>query len=233
MRKLILSIVALLCLSFAQAHAQIVQVKPVDEAQEVPSFASYRAEFLAAVTARDIPRVLEFVSPDVHLSFGGDVGHDAFVYFLTVPEDSLLSEYRDEAEDMREDYWNALTEVLRLGGQFEEGKTAFSAPYTWSLDIDLPEIYTPYETLFVMGTDVPLRKGRSGLSRVIARMDHEVLLLDWNELDGKKKRFLKVTRGDGQVGYVRADQVKSAVDYRARFERGDDGWTMVMFLAGD
>lgn len=233
MKHVLLTAILLIGAALTPAQAQIVQVKPVDEAAQVPSFAQYRADFLAAVQARDIPNMLRFVSPDAHLSFGGDVGHDAFVRFLTQPEELFEPEDRHLAKRYRDAYWAGLEDVLTQGGQFKDGKTAFSAPYTWSRDIDLPEMFTPYETYYVMGSDVPLRGARNGLSRVIARMDYEVLLLDFNELDGTEKRYLKVTRGNGQEGYVRADQVKSAVDYRARFERTGDRWTMVMFLAGD
>ncbi|WP_050930560.1 hypothetical protein [Aestuariivita boseongensis] len=233
MKQLFLILTACLSFALSPAAAQIIQVKPVDEGPQVPGFAQYRADFLDAVRARDIARMLDFVSTDVHLSFGGDEGHAAFIQFLTRPEDLYSPEYRHLAKKHRAEYWAALEDVLTLGGQFKDGKTAFSAPYTWAVDIDLPQMFTPYETYFVMGSDVPLRAGRSGLSRVIATMDHEVLLLDFNELDGKEKRFLKVTRGNGQQGYVRADQVTAAVGYRARFERDGSSWKMVMFLAGD
>ena len=231
MTRIFLTATLLAGLSFTSAAAEIFRVTPFDHADKVPSFAEYRAEFLEAITDRDIPRMLEFVSPDVHLSFGGDVGHEAFVYFLTVPEESLSEEYRDEAEGMRERYWTALEEVLNSGGTFANNQTEFGAPYTWF--VDLPEKYGAYETYFVRETNVPLHAERSGTSKVLARMDYEVLLLDLDELDGKPKEFLKVTRGNGQEGYVRDSQVRSGVAYRAFFERDGDDWTMVTFIAGD
>ena len=83
----------------------------------------------------------------------------------------------------------------------------------------------------MIGTDVPLRARPNGLSKIVARMDHEVLLAVYQE--NEPKRFRKVERGNGQEGFVRRDQLRSVVDYRALFTRESGTWQMFLFLAGD
>ncbi|MFY9212652.1 MAG: hypothetical protein WAO69_16170 [Aestuariivita sp.] len=217
-----------LSLSATPLSAEVLRVAPFDQAQQQPGFVAYRDAFLKAVLARDIPAMLDFVSPDVELSFGGDAGHEAFVRFLTVPSELLSPEYRDQAGEMRAEYWGALETVLRGGGAFQDDGT-FYAPYTAA--VDLPEQFTPYDTFFVIGTDVPLRARPNGLSKIVARMDHEVLLAVYQE--NEPKRFRKVERGNGQEGFVRRDQLRSVVDYRALFTRESGTWQMFLFLAGD
>lgn len=218
-----------LCLSLlaSPVAAQITRVEPVDEAARDSDFAAYRTSFIAAVAARDIPAMLRLTSPDVELSFGGHSGHADFVQFLTVPPETLSPEYRHEAALMRAEYWKALEDVLTGGGVFTE-RDEFIAPYTWAAD--LPEIFTPYETYFLRNADVPMHRRANGLSKIITRLNHEALLVEW---DAREGRFWKVTRGDGQTGYVRADLLWPQVGYRAIFRRGGGRWQMVMFLAGD
>lgn len=218
-----------LCLAIlaAPAAAQITRVEPVDEGPQDSGFAAYRDAFLTALAARDIPAMLRLTSPGVELSFGGHSGHADFVQFLTVPPETLSPEYRHRAAAMRAEYWKALTDVLTGGGVFTDAGE-FVAPYTWAAD--LPDMFTPYETYFLRDADVPLHRRANGLSKVVARLSYEALLVDW---DAREGRFWKVTRGDGQTGYVRADMLWPQVGYRAIFRREGGRWQMVMFLAGD
>jgi hypothetical protein len=42
-----------------------------------------------------------------------------------------------------------------------------------------------------------------------------------------------VRLADGRTGFVRHDQVRSVLDYRAVFERREGHWLMTAFVAGD
>ena len=53
--------------------------------------------------------------------------------------------------------------------------------------------------------------------------------------DGPKDqpRWTEVTAADGTKGFVKSDQLRSPVDYRAVFQPRKTGWKMTAFIAGD
>ncbi|MBD1549022.1 hypothetical protein [Roseibium aggregatum] len=51
--------------------------------------------------------------------------------------------------------------------------------------------------------------------------------------DGEGTSFHKVRLATGEKGFVDKANLRSAVDYHARFERRPEGWKMVYFLARD
>lgn len=216
-------------LSLAGSFALAAERKalPVDEAAQVQGFEAYRNDLLAAIARRDVEAVVASASKDVELSFGGDTGHDALRSFLTLSEDDLADEYKDQAAGMREGYWDALEEMLRLGGK-ADGPDAFDAPYTWT--VELGENDDPFTTYFVIDRDVPMRDRPNRHGAV-----EKVLAYDIVEVidGGEGTSFQKVRLATGETGFVDKVHLRSAVDYRARFERRPDGWKMVFFLAGD
>ena len=62
--------------------------------------------------------------------------------------------------------------------------------------------------------------------------------LDWDMLTLRPysggDEWLPVSLADGRDGFVRHEDVRSLLDYRAAFRKGDDGrWRMTLFVAGD
>lgn len=178
----------------------------VDEAANDPSFAEYRAQLLAAVSARDTKAVLALSDPNIRTSFGGDGNASELEEVLT------------------EDLWRELEEVLDLGGTFREGM--FWAPYVYSA---WPESHDAFETFAVIADDVPLRASADANAPAIATLSRDLV----TRTPEPEKAWQKVTLADGRSGFVETKFVRSPVDYRAGFSRGANGWRMTAFVAGD
>ena len=211
----------------AVARAEERKALPVDEAGKDAAFAAFRDKLVDAVARRDVETVVARASADIQLSFGGHAGRKDFRDFLTISEDDLADEYKHEAASRREGYWDALEQVLRMGGRFTKPDT-FEAPYTWTVVLKADD--DPFATYFVIGADVPLRDRPSGFGKVAATLSHDIV----TRIDGGEgTSFLKVKRADGVTGFVDKAQLRSPVDHRAIFEKRDGSWLMVTFIAGD
>ena len=142
-------------------------------------------------------------------------------------EADLSEEYAHLADEHREQYWDALEAVLRLGGVFRE-PDSFVAPYTWV--IELKENEDPFTTGFVIGSDIPLRSRPSRYGDIIAVLDEDIVGIGEG---GKGTDFLQVRISDGRNGFVHKDHLRSAIDYRAFFGKSTGTWQMNVFIAGD
>ena len=218
---------AILAFSASGAVAAGRTAMPVDEGANDPSFAQYRAKLLEAVIARDVDGVIAGTSTDVQLSFGGHAGHEDLRGFLTLSEADLADEYKHEAASRREGYWDGLEEVLRMGGRFTR-PGVFEAPYTWT--VKLGDDDDAFTTRFVIGSDVALRSRPSRFGDVVATLDHTIV----TALEGGEgTAFVEVKVPDGVTGFVERSRLRSAVDYRAIFEKRGGKWQLVTFVAGD
>jgi hypothetical protein len=153
------------------------------------------------------------VDADIDISFGGDSGQAKFreEWALDRPATSKV--------------WAELSEMLRLGCA-TDGSIA-TAPAMSSL---LPERYDVFETMIAVRPGSVLRAKAGDTAKVIAKLDWDILELgDW---DGSAQ-WLPVKLADGRRGYVRRDEVRSPIGYRATFEKVRGGWKITTFLAGD
>lgn len=186
---------------------------PVDEAPNDSGFAAFRDSVLRMVAARDTAALMAIVAPDIKNSFGGNDGAAEFraQWRLSEPDSEL---------------WAILADVLRHGGRFS-GPDAFTAPYTF---MALPDSLDAFEHLIVRAADVPVHAGRDSTSAILARLSHDIVRA--GPYDPETTWTAIALAGDG-IGYVAADLVRSAVDYRLRFERREGRWLLVFLLAGD
>lgn len=199
----------------------------VDQGSRNASFVAYRDKMLEAIIRRDVDEVVLAAAPQVHLDFGGGEGRAEFRQRLTLTEEDLSEEYGHLADEQREQYWEALEDVLRLGGVFTQ-PNRFEAPYTWS--VELTESEEPFSTSFVVGTSVPLRGRPSKYGDVITLLDEDIVqVLE----GGKGTEFMEIQLVDGQRGFVHKDSLRSPIDYRAIFEKKSGLWLMTAFIAGD
>jgi hypothetical protein len=180
----------------------------VDEAAKDPSFASYRDQLLAAVRARDAKTVLALSDPNIRTSFGGDGGRAAL------------------EQALKEEVWAELEQILSLGGSFREGM--FWAPYVYSA---WPESQDAFETLAVIGDDVPLRESADASAPAIATLSRD--LVTRASPPGEGGAWTKVKTADGKTGFVESKSLRSPVGYRAGFFKTKDGWRMNAWVAGD
>lgn len=201
--------------------------RPVDQAVQHPSFAAFRARLIDAVVRRDVDDVVAQASGDIHLSFGGHAGHADFRELLTVPEDSLVDEFKHEAAQRREQYWDALEEVLRLGGRFT-APGRFEAPYTFTVELSVDD--DPFRTGFITGDNVVLRDRPNRHGSAIGSLSYDIVTI----LDrGEGTRYREIRLASGRQGFVHEDYLRRPVDHRAIFEERDGKWHMVTFIAGD
>lgn len=224
--KLIAAFLTFFTLLPAISFAQNMVAWPVDEAAKDPSFLAYREALLETVKARNTEAFLKFVDPGIHLSFGGDVGHEAMRRSLNLSANDLSEEYKSQAEKLRREYWHEIEKVLILGGRFDEG--AFVAPYTWQAKI--PKDANAYQTYFVIGSNVLLRTNPNANAPIITRLSYNIV---YNNVWQEDTDYQAVHLPDGQKGYLSSQYLRSLIDYRASFIKTNGRWQMVMFIAGD
>jgi len=201
------------------AAAQGLKMEPVDQASQDRSFAEYRDALLRAVRARDASVVVELASPDIMLSFGGEVGRE-----------SLRRNFEGFENWQGEVYWYELQRVLELGGVFlDDG--AFCSPYLACLDLPGCPDCDPFETVFVTGSDVAARTAPDSGARIVARLSYAVLRLDAEAYSGED--WYPVHLPSGGRAFVSHTDARMAIDYRARFEKLGGRWFMTVFIAGD
>jgi hypothetical protein len=190
-------------------------LRPVDEGATDPSFAAYRASLLEAVRQRDTEKLIAALDPNIRTSFGGDGKIEGF-----------RKQWSPEKKDSP--VWAELETILTNGGTFlkDSKKTAFWAPYVYSA---WPDGIDAFEYGAVMGENIPLRDSPSDTAKTIGLLSHNIVKLSREEKSG----FTRVEATDGQPGWVRRNQVRSPIGYRAGFNKLPSGWKMTGLVAGD
>lgn len=222
----------------------------VDEGLNDPEFNAFRMRLINAVEARDIETVLSMSSPDIFLQGGWtpspeDQGRERFRM-------NLAGEIESEGmppEEITELYWQQLAQVLRLGGHFDEetmvdGKpTQFKAPYHADSrihshfnfeNIGNGRRYTDgYSELFSISHNAPLYETTSDDAEIIGRLHYgEAVYNDENSSEyDPKAPMMRILRSNGQIGYVRKDQVRAWLNFYVNIRKVDDVWMLVAFAA--
>jgi hypothetical protein len=171
---------------------------PTDEAQHDPSFASYRAQLIEVVNAKDAAKLRTMISPKVRTSFGDDAGR------IDDSPDSPM--------------WKELSEILRLGGSFREGM--FWAPYVYS---NWPETFDSFESVAAIRDGVPVYAKADANSEAVRRVDWEILKLlenkgEWMHVEGGWVRSSDVR---SPIGYRAGFMKESGVWKLNALVRGD------------
>ena len=226
MKRISLLLLAVTMLTVA-SRAQERYVKPVDEASQDASFLAFRKKLIAAAERKDLKYVQSIMDPKIELSFGGHSGLSGF-----------RSLWKKESE-----FWEEFLPVIKNGGKFVgEGRNRlnfFSAPYVFT---DMPEDLDHFEHFAVFGNNVNLRERPEMNAPVIAQLSYNIVKVD-HEAATKRKTgpgeydykidWQKVTTLGGQTGWMKAEYVRSPIDYRAGFEKKRGRWVMTFFIAGD
>jgi hypothetical protein len=206
---------ALLFLS-APVPAEELKLYPVDEAAQDPAFLAFRDDLLAAIRRRDLEAVVAVASDDIKLSFGGSYGRQTFREWLVEDDTGLGTSY-----------WVELERAIGLGGVFE-GPESFCTPYVFCLDIPDCDICDPHETLVAVNDRAPVYGAPDRTSEVVATLSYSVV----RTLDHGHP-WQRIALPGGGTGFVTAPEFRSPIDYRARFEKRDGRWQMIVFIAGD
>jgi hypothetical protein len=206
--------------------AQERYVRPVDEAKLDASFLAFRTKLIAAAERRDAKYILSILDPQIKLSFGDDAGVADFKRIWKI--DSKDSEF-----------WGEFLRVIKNGGAFdrENGKRTgtFYAPYTFQ---SFPTDIDAFDYFAIFGSDVNLRKSADANADVVTKLSFNIVKIedDLNSEGGdgnKKPEWRKIRTLGGLTGFVKAEFVRSPIDFRAGFEKKRGVWKMVAFIAGD
>jgi hypothetical protein len=195
-------------------------VKPVDEAGKDPSFLAFRTKLIAAAERKDLKYVMSIMDPDISLSFGGHSGVKDFHELWT----------------NKDEFWSEFLTVIKNGGKYEpadgESGEMFIAPYSFS---NWPEDLDAFDYMLVFGENVNLRETPSLDGKVITKLSYNVVKITDNKLiKGKKQAdWYRIETLGGKKGWVKAEFIRSPIDYRAGFEKQRGAWKMTYFIAGD
>lgn len=207
----------LLLLLIAAIHApqsRPVRVPPTDHCASDPAFVDYRTRLASAVANRDAGALKPLVATNVLFSLGPDgSGWSAFAkeWRLDKPEESAL--------------WFELGQVLKLG--CEELKDLRIMPGNFSR---LGEFHDDLPTYFAVETGAALRSRPDDSAPIVAILDSHLL---FENVKAAPEGWLNARLSDGRSGFVRLSAVRSAIDFRAGFEKRGGHWMMTSFVAGD
>ena len=218
-----LFILCLIVLSFSNTMAQERFVMPVDEAEKDTSFLAFRTKLIEAVKKRDAKYILSIVDQNIKNSFGGNNG---------------IKEFKEmwKINDSKSEFWNEFLPVITNGGKFiEGGDKMFCAPYSFT---ESPDDLDAYGYSVIFGKNVNLRSKPDSKAKTIARLSYNVVKVDYEnsiKINGEEFEYswLKVETPGGKKGFVKAEFVRSPIDYRACFEKQKGKWKMIIFIAGD
>jgi hypothetical protein len=222
MKKLLLG--WLVIFSFITVAAQERFVKPVDEAKKDASFLAFRTKLIAAAKRRDAKYIVSIVDRNILNSYGGDGGIEEFkkMWKITSPSSK---------------FWTEFSAAINNGGTFseEDGAKIFSAPYTFN---GFPEDLDAFDYSAIFGNNVNLRAKPDLNSKTIAQLSYNIVKVDYPnsvKTRGREDEYswLKIETLGGRKGFVKAEFVRSPIDYRAGFEKKNGSWKMIYFIAGD
>lgn len=210
--------VAFAVLFTAPAAAEPMLVKPADAAKDDPELAALFDTLLKAAAAKDFAPFEAAMTKDAVASFGGDEGPEGFkrAYGIGEPDSP---------------FWAEFTGAVELGAIFVEPELVY-APYIAG---GLPEAADPYLSIVAIGPKTELYKEPSEGAAVVADVTHQVL----EQIDIEPEDLAKTPEGwvhvkaDAGAGYVKAAETRSALDYRAVFQKIDGKWRLTAFVAGD
>ena len=156
--------------------------------------------------------LLRLASDDVQTDFGGGSGKVEFRrhWKLDRPDKS--------------DLWAELTTILALGCTLD-GSAALIPSLSEPMDT-----LDPFESYVAIVPGSPLRREPRDGAEPVSTLDWHVLTLTSVSTDNL---WYHVRLADGRSGYVRADEVRSPVDYRLVAERRGDRWLITALVAGD
>ncbi len=220
-----ISVIGLLLFALAvSGFGQERYVRPVDEAKQDASFYAFRTRLIAAAEKHDAKFINSVLDPKIQLSFGGHAGLKDFKEMWAI-------------EKPNSKFWDEFLPVIKNGGSFfKEGKTKiFYAPYTFN---SFPSDLDGFEHFAIFGNNVNLRERPDAGSNIVDRLSYNVVKIE-NEAtvmkpgNSDEADWYKVATLGGKTGYVKAEYVRSPIDYRAGFEKKRGQWKMVTFIAGD
>ena len=222
--------VAVTALLFACAATCVAQEsKPleaklplVDEGAGDATWSRFRARLLEALAKRDGKYVLAVVDPQIRNTTGKRGSAEFRKLWEPQSETSVL--------------WVELPKVLYLGSKLVRNKgraPETCAPYvyyTW------PEQSNPDNSGAITAREALVKTRPATDSPTLRMLAYEVVtVLDWEVADEDseaRQKWVKVKTA-GSEGYVPEEQIRSPLEYRACFVKGESGWRMTALEVGE
>lgn len=200
---------------------------PRNACGELDGAADFLAMLNGAVATRDSDVLVALAADDVKLGFGGEDGADNLRASLNA-EGSVL--------------WEELSELVSLGCA-ENAQGGLTLPWYFAQNLQLD----PFESFIVASDNAPLHGEPREASPRLA-------ILDWQEVELRRGENGSILMGgnpevleeswygvrvpaDGDSeavdGFVRASQLRSAIDYRLIAASRNGRWRITALLAGD
>ena len=211
------------CLLTVHCLAQERYVIPVDESNKDPSFLAFRNKLIKTVKKRDLPGLMSVTDSEFRGSFGPEENVEFFKKKLESPSSD-------------QDLWKELLLVLTHGGSFQpHDPSSFCAPYVFG---SFPGDVEPFKYQVIFGSNVNLRSKPGLRAPVTARLSYNIVQVDYEHSvpvsqDSERYAWLMIETLSGKKGYVKAEFVRSPIDYRAGFNKVNGKWKLRWFLAGD
>ena len=184
---------------------------PQDTCAEVEGADQFRTRLANAVKARNIDAMVALAADDVKLDFGGGGGS---------------TELRKRLADDSLGLWGELDALMALGcSANDEG--GITIP--WFFDQDMGDA-DPYFAMLVTGENVPLLERPDPASKQLATVSWD--LAEIASLN-PESAYQRVELGDGKVGSIATDKLRSLIDYRLTASSRNDRWHITSFVAGD
>ncbi len=159
---------------------------------------------------------MSILAEDIVNNFGGDGGREEF------------QEQWKLGGAGKSSVWQILATVLRMG-TVHDRQGGFSAPYVYG---KFPESLDAYNYLVAVKRSVRLNLHPDANSPMLGKLQWEIVeRLDQQETG--ESGWWHVKTADGRSGYVRSEDVRSPIDYRAGFEKRAGHWLMTYLVAGD
>jgi hypothetical protein len=207
---------------FLSLSAQERYVLPVDEAKKDQSFFVFRSKLVEAAKKRDAKFVLSIVDRNIKNGFGGNDGIAEFIKAWKI-------------NSPNSEFWSEFLPVINGGGSFikDGSNKLFFAPYAFN---SFPENIDAFSHSVIFGNKVSLRSKAATDSPVVANLSYNIveILKSIQDRDNSEKvAWYEVKTLGGKRGFVKAEFVRSPIDYRAGFEKKNGKWKMTIFVAGD
>lgn len=205
---------------------------PRNDCGELPGAQAFLDQVNAAVAARDVDAFVNLADVHVRLGFGGEDGAANLRESLEAP---------DNGQDGS--MWDEIAELMAMGCAVSETGESTTITLPWYFAQDTGG--DPFETMIVTGEDIAVREAADGTSRQVATVSWDaVQLVPEEETAGivfggpdetgwRRVQLMSGPGADPVTGYMRAETLRSVVDYRLLAHNGDGRWKISALLAGD
>lgn len=201
------------------SQAVVFKLRPPDASGLDESFLMYLDGLKSAVETRDIEGVLSYSAGDIVVTHGHLEGSGSADF------KQLMS------SDGGGKIWAQLHDLLSVP-MAKGADGAYCAP--WFSCLAMPEeagVVEPFETVFVIGDNVPVYAAPSTRSEQLVRLSFDAVRLSGTIDDAN---WVKVILPADRTGYIARDQVRMMFDTRADFEVLESGlWAMTSLVVGD